>query len=694
MSKQQASNAIILKVAVAIPKHNLFDYLPPEDFDQHKQSMPVAGSRVLVPFRNRLVVAILITHQSHSDYSSTALKRAVRFMDDNPAVPAIDPAILHLAQRLHKHYQHSLGEILHAALPTALRKDKAPSTRTQKNKTDEAVQISTPISSNKHTDIVLNADQATAVQKILESNLKLESKAKPQTKLWRPFLLYGPTASGKTDVYLRLTQHMLQNKKQILVLVPEIGMTPQITEHFEKYFPNQVDNIHSKIIPAKRYKVWQQAKDGRLPIVIGTRSAVFTPMPDLGLIIIDEEHDPSFKQEQNRFKYMARDVAIMRAQDLKIPIVLGSATPSLESINNSDKAKFQRLTLSKRISAQPKPQWHIADIRGQKLTHGISSSLLSTISQHINAANQVLLFLNRRGYASAWACEQCEWIQECPHCSAYLVVHRRPTHLLCHHCQHQQPLFSHCPQCAARAMKTIGIGTQQCEQYLSRLYPTTPIYRIDRDNMRNIQQIKKLFHEIKSGQPCILIGTQVLSKGHHFPDITLTAVLDADTSLYAPDFRSSERFAQMITQVAGRCGRWQKPGEIVIQTRHPDEPVFSFLTRGDYLGFAKTLLKQRQQRSLPPFVYAAVLNYKSTSAQDAEQKLNAALQILNNFDSGECSVIGPLPSLIPLYRGLHHRHLVIYAKNYATRHKTIEALCNYMQENSSNLHWSIDIDPL
>ena len=394
------------------------------------------------------------------------------------------------------------------------------------------------------------------------------------------------------------------------MLVPEIGLTPQTVGRFRQRFRVPVSVMHSGLSDRERLDAWLAAGRGHAGILIGTRSAVLTPMQRLGIIIIDEEHDGSFKQQEG-FRYSARDLAVMRARTESVPIVLGSATPSLESFHNADAGRYQRLIMAQRAGGASAPGFELLDIRQAELEDGLSLPLLEQIDRHLGRQEQVLVFINRRGFAPTLMCHDCGWQADCPQCDAHMTLHRRPAHLHCHHCDYQAPLLRCCPQCRSANLNPLGAGTERTEEALARRFPSTPVIRVDRDSTRRKDAMQRIVHQVEESGPCILVGTQMLAKGHHFPKVTLVAILDADAGLFSADFRGMEKMAQLMLQVAGRSGRAERPGRVLMQTLHGDHPRLRCLIEQGYSAFARQELEDRRSAGLPPFCYYAPVTGRS-----------------------------------------------------------------------------------
>ena len=506
-------------------------------------------------------------------------------------------------------------------------------------------------------------------------------------------LLFGVTGSGKTEVYLRAIATVIERGGQALVLVPEISLTPQLLERFRKRFSAGVAVIHSGLTGSDRHEAWAAARSGHARIVIGTRSAVFTPMPRLALIIVDEEHDTSFKQQEG-FRYSARDIAVLRAQRSAVPVVLGSATPSLESLENVTAARYRQLLLPQRTGAAHTTRMTLVDLRGHAVDQGLSQPAIHAIDAHLKAGGQVIVFLNRRGFAPTLFCTACGWVAPCQHCDARMTLHRRAGRLRCHHCGAETAVPAVCGACSAPLMP-VGQGTERVEETLSRLFPAAPLARMDRDSVSSRGAMEEVLQSVLSGAAKILIGTQMLTKGHHFPDVSLVVILDADQGLFATDYRATERLAQMITQVAGRAGRAARAGEVLIQTQFPDHPLLHRLIDAGYDGFAADALLERRAASWPPYSRLALLRADARDAGVVTGFLTAAAGAAASLLRRDVKLLGPATALIARRADRHRAHLLLEAgARAALQHflrdwlPRVEAL-----PAKKGLRWSIDVDP-
>jgi primosomal protein N' (replication factor Y) len=480
-----------------------------------------------------------------------------------------------------------------------------------------------------------------------------------------------------------------------LVLVPEIGLTPQLVQRFADRLGVEPAVLHSGLSDRERLQAWLTARDGRASIVIGTRSAVFTPMLNPGVVIIDEEHDLSFKQQEG-FRYHARDVAVWRARQLGIPIVLGSATPSFETLYNAERGRYQRLALPARAGDAKAPRLRSVDMRHQKLTGNLSPILLQAIGRHLEQGNQVLLFLNRRGYSPTVLCHDCGWVAQCRRCDARLIYHRGRRRLSCHHCGAEQAMAERCPACGGAELRPLGHGTERVEQTLREHFPQYSCARIDRDSTRRKGALQQLLADAHNGRHRILLGTQMLAKGHHLPNITLAAILDGDQGLFGADFRAGERMAQLITQVAGRAGRAAQAGEVLIQTHHPDHPLLRTLLTEGYHRYAAAALAERREAELPPYVNLALLRAEAAAAEAPNRFLNDAATLGRELRISGVSLLGPAPSPMERRAGRYRAQLLAQAAQRADLHRLLDAWLPSLAQlpSARKVRWSIDVDPM
>ncbi|MFO1426644.1 MAG: primosomal protein N' [Steroidobacteraceae bacterium] len=509
------------------------------------------------------------------------------------------------------------------------------------------------------------------------------------------FLLHGITGSGKTEVYLRLAERALARGARVLVLVPEIGLTPQLVSRFAARFAGvPLAVLHSGLTDTQRLGAWREVASGRARLVLGTRSAVFAPVPALGLIVIDEEHDASFKQQDGGFRYSARDLAVVRAQALDIPIVLGSATPALESLHNARSGRFQRLSLPRRAAHAVPPTLRLVDLRQEHVHAGLSTTAATRMRQHLDADGQVLVYINRRGYAPTLLCTACGWVAPCADCDARMTVHRSAARLRCHHCGADRPLPNQCPQCGF-AVKPVGQGTERVEEALAESFKDVAIARLDRDVVRRAQDLEEVVGRVASGAARILVGTQMVTKGHDFPNVTLVVVLNADQGLFSTDFRASERLAQTIVQVAGRAGRGERAGEVLIQTEYPEHPLLTSLLAAGYDGFADAALAERRAAAWPPFSRLAALRASATRPEAAVDFLAAARKAARRPPTG-LRLLGPAPAALARRAGRHHAQLLVESADRTALHRFLDAWLLEVEAlpEARRVRWALDVDPL
>ncbi len=728
---------LILKVAVPVPLFRVFDYtLPVEIARNHVQP----GCRVEVPFGRNKLVAVVLELSDHSDFDAKRLKPISRLLDQDPV---ISPDLMKLLLWAADYYQHPIGEVMATALPKLLRQGQEPTisgeTLWRLSDMTEAermalvkraprqagllqllLQQGKPLTSSQLNE--LSEHWRPAMQALLEKGLVnrheqpcllvTDDAPSPGPTLsneqqqavtsvsdhlgqFQPFLLQGITGSGKTEVYLTLVERLLQQGKQVLVLVPEISLTPQLTHRFQQRLATPIAALHSGLNDRERLCAWTMAKQGEAGVVIGTRSALFTPMPNLGLIIIDEEHDASLKQQEG-FRYHARDLALVRARNASIPVLLGSATPSLESLHNADKSLFKHLHLTHRALESRLPSVHLLDVRKRPMEDGLSDILLGHIRQHLQQDGQVLLFLNRRGYAPLLMCHGCGWSTDCPRCDAHMTFHQHNRRLQCHHCGHERKAPEVCPQCHEPSLYIPGAGTERIELALQTHFPDIEISRIDRDTTRRKGSLNRKLEQARSGEARILIGTQMLAKGHDFPSVSLVGILDIDQGLFSNDFRGTENMAQMIVQVAGRAGRGQKPGEVWIQTHHPDHPLLQSLLHQGYEGFARAALAEREMAGFPPFSHMALLRCEAPQRDTCLQFLQEAASLVHPDSQQTVDMFGPLPAPMERRAGRYRAQLILQSRERKSLHLLLRYWLPRVTELklASRVRWSLDVDPI
>ncbi|HSO80844.1 MAG TPA: primosomal protein N', partial [Chromatiaceae bacterium] len=511
---------------------------------------------------------------------------------------------------------------------------------------------------------------------------------------FQPFLLEGVTGSGKTEVYIRLLLRVLEAGGQALLLVPEIGLTPQLRRRLARRFPGRLAILHSALNATERERAWQAAASGAADLVLGTRSAVFVPLPRLRLILVDEEHDLSFKQ-QDGFRYSARDLAVRRAQRAGCPLVMGSATPSLESLRNAATGRYQRLELPERAGAAAPPAIGLLDIRAQPLRGGLSAVLIRLMREQFDAGNQVLLFLNRRGFSPVLTCHACGWVGDCPHCDARLTLHLADNRLWCHHCCLTRPIPLACPQCGGLDIRALGQGTERLAGELQALFPDIRVARVDRDSTRRKGELDRLLAAALAGDYPLLVGTQMLAKGHHFPRVTLVGILDADNGLYGSDFRAAERMAQLVIQVAGRAGRAERPGRVVLQTHHPDHPLLQTLRRQGYPAFAAAALRERREAGLPPFTHQALLRVEANAREAALGWLRLAREAASQLGGPRIGLFGPVPAPMERRAGRYRAQFLVQARERPELQAFLALWVPqlYGIKGQGAARWSLDVDP-
>ncbi len=739
----EISKQRLVKVAVPCPLYKTFDYsLPPSLYNKNIQQ----GMRVRVPFGRQKLIAIIIEEVQSTEVPANKLKSIIAVLDDHSL---LNSDILKLLFWSAKYYVHPLGEVLHTALPVYLRNndDATPSLtqywrikRTQTMTQDDILKtLSKAPKQLQLYQLLHNADigadngmdaetltsltenwrapvKALLNKELIESfvkpalltkqnknirNLKLNKEQKDvinniesHSHQHAVHVINGITGSGKTEVYLALCKSKLADNKQVLILVPEIGLTPQLTQRFLEHLDTSIVVLHSAMNDRQRYAAWHAAASSQARLIIGTRSSIFTPLPELGLIIVDEEHDSSYKQ-QDGFRYNARDLAILRAKNNNIPIVLGSATASLETLNNTNEQRYEAHFIKQRANKRPLPRIELINLCNQKLHEGMAETLLSKIGQHLDQQGQVLLFINRRGFAPLLMCHDCGWTTNCLRCDAHMTFHKRRNQLHCHHCGSQRAAPEQCEECGSTNILAIGAGTERIEQYLQNTFPNTHVSRIDRDTTRNKGSLQDKLDKAHSGESGILVGTQMLAKGHDFPNMTLVCILDTDQGLFSADFRAAEHLAQLITQVSGRAGRAEKPGEVLIQTHHPEHPLLQTLLHKGYPAFADAALKERQAAGLPPASHLVILRCESVDSSAAQTFLNQAVEYTQQLDKTGVDIFGPIPAPMERRAGRFRYQLMLQSRHRKPLHQFLSCLAPQLQQlpAARKVRWSIDVDP-
>jgi len=729
---------LIVRLAVPVILNQLFDYLVPETILSAEIKI---GLRVLVPFRQKEKVAIIIDITTETEIKTEKLKAVIKVLDKTSLLNSKDRELLHW---LCHYYHHPIGYVFCNTLPSLLKKGK------------EAILKKENFYSLTKDGLLLDArslnrspKQQFFIKKLQQAKVVHEKTFKSWDKSWRSvktallkkqwlkieqrfftdfnpitplkelelklnnsqqqavdtlnnalgdfnvFLLEGVTGSGKTEVYMQLITKVLIKNQQVMVLLPEITLTPQLASRFKSRFSVPIVIFHSKLSDKQRLQSWLAMQMGEAYILLGTRSALFTPFKNMGLLILDEEHDSSFKQQDN-LRFSTRDVAVMRAKLLNIPILLGSATPSLESLANVEKKRYQLLRLPQRAGDAKAPELIILDIRNKRMQQGLSTVLLQKINQTLNNNEQVLIFLNRRGFAPRLMCYGCGWVARCLYCEANLVIHQQQNQLRCHYCQHQYLLINTCPACQKQPLNPLGLGTERVEQLLNSLYPNKTIIRLDAETTRIKGRLEGYLTQINQGDADIILGTQMLAKGHHFPEVTLAVLLDIDSGLFSLDFRAAEKLAQLIIQVAGRAGRGSKLGTVILQTRQPSHPLLTLLVKQDYSKFAKEALIERKLALLPPYSYQALLRVEGDDEIAPQNFFNALKPLTEKYNQGLVLVLGAVAAPMPKREGRYRFQLLFQSeKRMVLQHFLTQLMpdINKLKE-AIKIQWSLDVDPI
>ncbi len=683
---------LILRVALDTPLRRVFDYLAMKD----SCGPPPLGVRVRVPFGRRKLIGILVSTASESSIPKARLRGIHEILDTSPI---FDPATFELLKWAADYYHHPIGEVFAAALPASLRSGQAAALPLAQSKTPAPAACDPagfgPARGDRPAGGPAGAG-AAQTDTLTLSDAQTEAVDAIVATLGRfaVHLLFGVTGSGKTEVYLRTIAAAIAADRQALVLVPEIALTPQLLERFRRRFGNGVVALHSALTDAGRRDAWRAAHAGAARIVIGTRSAVFTSLPRLALIVVDEEHDPSYKQQEG-FRYSARDLAVVRARGAAVPIVLGSATPSLETLENAASGRYSRHRLPHRPGAAQEARMSLIDLRRHASDQGLSTPAVSAIAAHLETGGQVIVFLNRRGFAPSLFCSSCGWVAPCAHCDARMTLHRRARELRCHHCGAHTEIPAVCAACG-QALLPVGQGTERVEETLARLFPHASLARLDRDTASARGSIQTVLERVHSGEARILIGTQMLTKGHHFPDVSLVVILDADQGLFASDFRATERLAQTITQVAGRAGRAARAGEVLIQTQYPEHPLLTRLIAEGYESFADSALEERREAQWPPFSRLAMLRAEARDERRLSDFLLAAAERASRLNEHGVKVLGPASALLARRADHFRAHILIETARRGDLQRFLAQWLPAVEDlpGAQGMRWSIDVDPL
>ena len=735
----------ILRIAVPRPLYSLLDYHCPNELDVQ------IGCRVRVPLGRSISVGIVVEITDSSAFKK--LRSIQKVFDKTPLFDQSSLKLLHWASR---YYHSPIGHVIFNALPTPLRKGRALPLMTvwkingaeldQADKrlgrapkqrllwefllkfaSDEwltELQLKQVLEDNGISSWRSLLNELKKKQLVIDQQVAAKFSASPilstidkvivltqeqqdvleqltriyQSKKIKPILLHGITGSGKTEIYLRTIESILASGKQALILVPEIGLTPQLFRRFQCYFPQySVAKLHSALSDGERTLIWQAVKNNEITIVIGTRSAVFSPLENLGIIIVDEEHDNSFKQQKG-FRYHGRDLAVKRAYDLNIPIILGSATPALASLQNVERDRYHYLRLNSRPGKRTRPDVLVQDICNIELEAGISPFLFTEIQQHLEAENQVMLFLNRRGFAPVLYCPHCGWHAICQACDVNMTYHAGVRKIICHHCEREEHIGLHCPDCHHSDITTLGQGTERVEHVLQAHFPDTLVIRIDRDTTNRKGALDSKLEIVQQGKPVILVGTQMLTKGHDFPKLTLVGILNIDQALFSMDYRAQEELAQQIVQVSGRAGRGESKGRVLLQTSQPKHPLLLNLLSNGYLNIAKQLLSERQRWNYPPFGFQVLIR---ATATDKTNGLDFLQQLSNDLSTQDLhamgvSLLGPISSPLEKKANRYRFQLLMSSTDRIALHRLLSQAMVKLQvyKKLGSIRWSVDVDPL
>ncbi len=733
------ATARIVQVALPVPLERLFDYsLNEQQFSEFDDLNSLVGTRVEVPFGKKKMIGIVMDTSEGSDIEPGKLKSVEKCIDKTPI---FESHLLILAHWLSAFYLHPIGEVVAVMLPALIKKgadaqllaeeqltiskqlvgsndifEKLKNSKRQAELAKALQQVAIKLSdakkdySNAIVQGLLDKNIASVVPNYPEHNtwknrLSLKESQRPNSyqaiaissivnsRGFSPFLIEGVTGSGKTEVYLQIIEEILKQGKQVLVLVPEIGLTPQTVQRFEKRFGNVVSVWHSGMTDNERLQVWKQSKFGLNGVVIGTRSAVFLPFYSLGMLIVDEEHDESYKQ-QDSLRYHARDLALYRAKSLNLPVVLGSATPSLESLYNALSKKYTHLELPHRAAQASMPSQHLVDVTGLQMAAGISPPMLKRLKIHLENGNQVLIFANRRGYAPSLICQQCGHIESCDDCDMPYTLHLSSQNIQCHRCGEYEDYREKCSACGSFNVSTEGVGTEQIQQKMGQLFPEFSCVRIDSDSTRSKQRLHDLLNEINSRKHQILVGTQILSKGHHFPNVTMALILNVDSMLFSSDFRAPEKLAQLVTQISGRAGRADKPGEVWLQSYQVGHPLLQDLVNNGYSHFARTLLHDRRAADLPPCQWQVAVRAEHIDKEYVLEFLHFAVSLLAQFSM--LKTLGPFPAGVEKKQKRYRFIVVSQCARVDYLNKALQQTKKTLitHKLSPKVRWAIDFMPI
>ena len=735
VKEREIRNNLILKVALDVPLYKLFDY----QLNKKNSTKPSIGSRVLVPFGKQKKVGVIIDIVNRSSVAKSKLKECISILDENPIFEKKQLDFIHFASN---YYQYPLGRVLYAAMPGNLRKGKSLT------KFIDSIVI-TDNGKNVHLDsLKKRAPKQAALMSILMENHTLDSNGlsnifpewkkyskRPIEKNWikieqiiephkdtqkldkntkgpalnseqkkaildikksstfNTFLLDGVTGSGKTEIYLSLISDVIERGQDALILVPEIGLINQLNRRIEVRLGIKPSQYHSGLTEKERFITWKKIQESKTRIILGTRSAILAPFKNLGLIVVDEEHDISYKQQEG-FRYSARDLAVMRAKNFNIPIILGSATPSLESFNQHVNNKYKYLTLKKRAGNAKMPSMHLIDLNKGHSEDGLSKLLIKSMNEHIENDGQILVFINRRGYAPTLICKTCNFIAECSRCDSRMTLYLSKKLLLCHHCGYKEKYKKSCIKCDSEMM-ALGQGSQRIEDSLKKHFPNEQILRIDSDSTRQKSSLDEALEKAKAGKAKILVGTQMLSKGHHFSSLSLVVVVNADQGLFSNDFRGSERLAQNIIQVAGRAGREKKKGQVIIQTEYPDHPFWPLLFQGGYKEIVEMTLMDRKSANWPPYSFIVLIRAQSHRKKYTWSFLEEAKKILIS-QKPNFSILGPVSAPMEKKASHYRGQLLLQSEGRKSLNQTLKMFIDEIERKKfiRRVKWSIDVDPI
>ena len=708
------------QVVFATPVPGPFDYLA-GDF------RPQIGARVLVEFGRRECVGYVVGVGPLDPENSRELKPLLELLDERPW---FDQELWHSLSFVARYYHRGQGEVLSMALPAALRRVRLPGTRALLGwrlagadaaaRTELQGQLLERLSQQwtPQEDLVAELPKAATALRQLEQRGLVErseltpgahgvAKAIPTLETeqaaalaaiefdqgYQPWLLDGVTGSGKTEVFLALARQALAQGRRVLILVPEIGLVPQMVDRARRQIDGQIVVLHSELAEGERLLAHRAVADGQADVVVGTRSALWAPLPNLGLIVVDEEHDAAYKQQEG-VRYHARDMALVRANKLAIPVVLGSATPSLESLANVERGRVKRVALTVRVGGAPEPRWWVEDLSQAPTKSVIGRQAVQLIGEHLARGQQVLVFRNRRGFAPVLICRDCGWQAHCTECDARMVIHRAQGCLRCHHCGLQQPTPASCPDCAGLALHPLGVGTERVEDALTREFPQTTIVRFDRDTVARKGAREAGLAALRDGGAAIIVGTQMLAKGHDLPRLGLVVVCQLDESLHGVDFRSTERLGQLLIQVAGRAGRRDAQGLVVLETAHPQHQVLQQLLKEGYASFAQSALIERRQALMPPYAHSALLRADAPQRARLDEFLQIAADKARSELVTGLEVFGPLTPPMARRANRERGQILLMSDRRDTLHTLLESWLDKLRRLRGSVHWTLDVDPL